>query len=79
MESTLTILRAAMFELCRADMESDMRAGRPDPDYQAHMRATLDAVRAADSLDSLAAVDWIQGIAAMGADPFRYDSDVPNI
>jgi hypothetical protein len=78
-DSAFAILRAALFEHAREHLESDMRALRPDPEYQAHMRATLRAIRDADSVEALAAIDWVQGMAAMGADTSRYDADIPNL
>lgn len=78
-DSAFAILRAAMFEHAREHLESDLRAMRPDSDYQAHMRETLRAIRDADSIEALAAIDWIQGIAAMGVDTSRYDAAIPNL
>lgn len=79
MESTLSTLRAMTFEAARADLEADMRCGLPDPQYQEHMQRVLADIRAADTLDRLAAINWVQGIAEMGRDASRYDADIPNL
>lgn len=67
--SPLTVLQAAMLQLCQDAiyMETEHESGpaNPCPDYVRHLQESLEAIQAANSLEDLAIVPWLQGKAAL--------------
>lgn len=68
MESAFHVMRAALYKLASDSHEAETMARNPCPDYLEHMAETLERIRAAQSIDQLAAVPWITGQAALGGE-----------
>jgi len=70
MESAFHVMRAALLRCAENALyaETDLGEHKPCPDYVQHMRETILAIMAAQSIDQLAAVPWVAGQAALGAE-----------
>lgn len=68
---TLETLRAALSQLCEdAIYQEAEESGNPCPYYLTELLAASRAIGAAQSLEDLAGVPWIERKAALAADHF---------
>jgi hypothetical protein len=66
--SEFEAIRAALYKIASDLWDTESYSPRPCPDYLAYMGQTVAAIRAAESVADLVAVDWVSGQAALGAE-----------
>jgi hypothetical protein len=72
-------LQAALFEACREELDREMQARKPDWDYVTYLRASLTLIDAAQGIERLSGIPWVEAKAVMGRDQGRYNPDIPDM
>ena len=67
--ATLDTLRLFVLDAITSHEAANWDAAKPCPDYAAHLKEARAAVRAADTLDALAAVDFVAARAEIARHP----------
>ena len=63
--TSFEIIRAALAKKAYDDRDDDAHCANPTPEYQTHMTHAIIQIEQATDIDALAAVEWVQGQAAL--------------